>query len=92
VDALRVWDEQEGRIDLLLTDLIMPGRMTGADLVNELRKRKPGLKVIISSGYADDLAGRDLNRGNMRFLPKPYEPHLVAQLVRKTLDARVILA
>jgi PAS domain S-box-containing protein len=92
VDALRVWDEQEGRIDLLLTDLIMPGRMTGADLVNELRKRKPGLKVIISSGYADDLAGRDLNRGNMRFLPKPYEPHLVAQLVRKTLDAKVILA
>jgi CheY-like chemotaxis protein len=86
-EALRVWDAREGRIDLVLTDMIMPGRMTGADLVKELRKRKPGLKVIITSGYADDLAARGFDRSDTRFLAKPYQVEMVAELVRKTLDS-----
>jgi len=86
-EALRVWDAHDGKVDLLLTDMIMPGRMTGSDLVNELKKRKPGLKVIITSGYSAELAGHDFNHADTRFLPKPYEPEMVAQLVRKTLDA-----
>lgn len=40
-EALRVWDKHAGQVDVLLTDMIMPGEWTGNDLVNELRKRKP---------------------------------------------------
>lgn len=86
-EALRVWDAQAGKIDLLLTDMIMPGKMTGNDLVNELKKRKPDLKVIMTSGYSAELIGRDFSKDDDgSFLPKPYQPHMVAQLVRKTLD------
>jgi PAS domain S-box-containing protein len=85
-EALSVWEEQRGGIDLLLTDMIMPGRMSGNDLASELKKRKPGLKVIISSGYCEELAKRDILHADIRFLPKPYQPYRVAQLVRDTLD------
>jgi PAS domain S-box-containing protein len=86
VEALRVWDENSGRVDLLLTDMIMPGGMTGNDLVNELKSRKPALKVIMTSGYSPELIGRDFSHGDATFLPKPYQPQMVAELVRKTLD------
>jgi len=85
-EALRVWDEQRGQIDLLLTDVVMPGRMTGNELVNELKRRKPGLKVIVTSGYSLEFIGRDFFHPDASFLPKPYQPQTVAQLVRKTLD------
>jgi PAS domain S-box-containing protein len=90
-EALRLWDENGGQVDLLLTDMIMPG-ISGADLVNQLKLRKPALKVIMSSGYCDDLAGRDLTHADIQFLPKPYQPHTVAQLVRRTLDGHAPLA
>jgi PAS domain S-box-containing protein len=85
-EALRVWDEQHGRIDLVLTDVVMPGRMTGNDLVHELKRRQPGLKVIVTSGYSPELIGRDYFHPDASFLPKPYQPQTVAQLVRNTLD------
>jgi len=87
VEALRVWEEHHGQIDLLFTDMIMPGGMTGNDLAKELKKRKPGLKVIFTSGYTAGLIEKDFNQGDTGFLPKPYQPHIVAQLVRGTLDA-----
>jgi DNA-binding NtrC family response regulator len=83
---LRVWDEHAGNVDVLLTDMIMPGRLTGDDLINELRKRKPELKVIITSGYSRELIDRDFAGSDTCFLPKPYQPHMVAGLIRKTLD------
>ena len=89
-DALRVWDEKEGKVDLLLTDMIMPGRLTGNDLVNELKKRKPDLRVILTSGYSAELIGREFKHGDTRFLAKPYQPHMVAKLVRKTLDGALV--
>jgi len=88
-EALRVWDEQRGQIDLLLTDVVMPGRMTGNELVNELKRRKPALKVIVTSGYSLEFIGRDFFHPDASFLPKPYQPQTVAQLVRKTLDEPV---
>jgi two-component system cell cycle sensor histidine kinase/response regulator CckA len=86
-EALRVWDEHEGRIDLLLTDMIMPGGMTGSDLAAELKRRKPGLKVIFTSGYSAELVGKDLGQGSTAFLPKPYLPQQVARMVRDVLGA-----
>ena len=87
VEALRVWDEHNGRVDLLLTDMIMPGGMTGNDLAAKLRKQKPGLKVIYTSGYSSELMGKDSGANDTTFLAKPYLPLQLAQAVRKCLDA-----
>jgi PAS domain S-box-containing protein len=84
-DALRVWDQHEGRIDLLLTDVIMPGGMTGRELASELKKRKPDLKIIFTSGFNSAMAGKDW--GETTFLPKPYLPDVAAKLIRSTLDS-----
>jgi hypothetical protein len=86
-EALRVWDEQQGRIDLLLTDMIMPGGMTGGELAAELKNRKPELNVIFTSGYSVELIGKDMAQSDTNFLPKPYQPHQVARLIREIIDA-----
>jgi len=91
-EALRVWDEHEGRIDLLLTDMIMPGGMTGSDLAAGLKKRQPNLKVIYTSGYSAELVGKDLGKGSTAFLPKPYQPEQVARLVRDVLGHAPIIS
>jgi CheY-like chemotaxis protein len=85
-EALRIWDKHNGQIDLLLTDMIMPGGMTGTDLAAELKRRKPGLKVIYASGYSSALTGKDFTQGENIFLAKPYQPNQVARLIRDTLD------
>jgi CheY-like chemotaxis protein len=87
VEALRIWDEQKGQIDLLLTDMIMPGGMTGDELAAELKRRKPDLKTIYASGYTSAFVGRDFGQNGITFLAKPYQPQQVAQLIRETLDA-----
>ncbi len=86
VEALRVWDEHNGQVDLLLTDMIMPGGMTGDELALELKRRKPGLKTIYASGYTSAFVGRDFGHDDITFLPKPYQPQQVAQLIREALD------
>lgn len=88
-EALRIWDEWGGRFDLVLTDMIMPGGMNGLELVDGLKKLKPELKVIYTSGYSDELTGKDLRQDDKVFLPKPYLPSQLARLVRKCLDGRV---
>ena len=50
--ALRVLDREEP-IDLLFTDIVMAGGMTGVDLAQEARRRRPGLKILFTSGYAE---------------------------------------
>jgi PAS domain S-box-containing protein len=86
-EALRVWDQHQGRIDLLLTDMIMPGGVTGSDLAAELKKRKPELRVVFSSGYSSELVGTDFGKNDTAFLSKPYQPDQIARIVRKALDA-----
>ncbi len=86
-EALLVWEEHNGQIDLLMTDMIMPGGMTGDELAAELKRRKPGLKIIYASGYTSAFVGRDFGQNAITFLAKPYQPLQVAQLIRETLDA-----
>ena len=88
-EALRIWDEWDGRFDLVLTDMIMPGGMNGIELVEGLKRRKPELKVIYTSGYSDELTGKDLRQDDKVFLAKPYLPSQLARLVRKCLDSGV---
>ena len=84
-EALHIWEQHKGQIDLLLTDIIMPGGMTGRELATELKKKKPELKVILTSGFNSAMAGKDW--GDTVFLPKPYLPETAAKLIRSTLDS-----
>jgi signal transduction histidine kinase len=86
VEALKVWDQHAGKIDLLLTDMVMPEGMTGRELAEELKIRKPELKVVYTSGYSSDVMGGDLGLRDTMFLQKPYPPPLLAKTVRECLD------
>jgi PAS domain S-box-containing protein len=71
-EAMAIFDERGGAIDLLLTDVVMPG-LSGPALAKELTARRPQLKVIFASGYTDDMVLRHGVDGNtMEFLGKPY--------------------
>jgi len=85
-EALKVWDEHQGQIDLLLTDMVMPEGINGRELADQLKARKPGLKIIYTSGYSPEVMGADLGHRNVRFLQKPYPPPQLAQAVRDCLD------
>jgi CheY-like chemotaxis protein len=92
VDAIQMWERHGARVSLLFTDMVMPGGFTGLELARRLRQFKPGLKVLISSGYAIDLLGREgeLPPGT-RFLAKPYDPKSLAGTVREFLDEKALL-
>ena len=87
VEALEVWEHHGDRIDLLLTDMIMPDGLTGRELAKQLQARKPELKVIYASGYSAELAGTTFRvREASTFLEKPYHPQKLTRLVRQRLD------
>jgi CheY-like chemotaxis protein len=86
VEALRLWDEYDGKVDLLLTDMVMPEGLNGSELAEQLKRRKPDLKIIFTSGYSSDAVGRDFNQEEALFLAKPYLPPQLAHLVRRCLD------
>jgi signal transduction histidine kinase/DNA-binding NtrC family response regulator len=88
VEALKVWEQHRNEIDLLLTDMVMPGGMTGKDLAEKLLNENPKLKVIYTSGYSVNVVGRDfpLEEG-VNFLAKPFGTYKLVQIVRKKLDA-----
>jgi two-component system cell cycle sensor histidine kinase/response regulator CckA len=87
VEALEVWKQNRAGIHLLLTDLIMPGGLTGRDLGERLLTENSKLKVIYASGYSGEIAGKDfpLEEG-VNFLTKPFQAQKLAQIVRNRLD------
>ena len=89
--ALEVWDEAKGEIDLLVTDMIMPEGILGGELAERLLAKKPGLKVIFTSGYSPEMAGKDISLiEGTNFMPKPYSIGKMAQLVRQCLDTPAV--
>ncbi|PDT80522.1 response regulator [Sinorhizobium sp. BJ1] len=71
-------------IDLLFTDIVMPGRLSGLNLAEEARTIRPNLPILFTSGYAENAQG-DLGFG-IHFLRKPYRPSELAVKVRLMLD------
>jgi len=87
-DALRLAEASERPIDLLLTDVVMPGA-SGPELVAMLEARSPGVKVVFMSGYTDDAVIRHgLLTADVAFIQKPYSAQALAEKVRTTLDGR----
>jgi PAS domain S-box-containing protein len=86
--ALKVWEERQGEIDLLLTDMMMPEGVSGRDLAERVLQDRPDVKVICSSGYSLDVVSPDFaKKKGTDFLQKPYSPETLARTVRECLDA-----
>jgi signal transduction histidine kinase/ActR/RegA family two-component response regulator len=77
-----------GHIDLILTDVVMPGAMTGKEVAEHALQARPGVKVLFTSGYADASVVRNgMVKAGARFLSKPYRGSQLAAMVRALLDA-----
>lgn len=85
-EARRLAASHVGRIDLLFTDVVMPG-LNGHELAEELRRTRPGMKVLYTSGYAEDPKTlQELEREDVAFIQKPYAPLALTQKVRELLE------
>ena len=89
-EALEAWKQSRDQIHLLLTDLVMPGEITGKELGKRLLKENPRLKVIYTSGYTAKIPDRTfpLEEG-INYLSKPFAAEKLAQTVRQNLDANI---
>jgi PAS domain S-box-containing protein len=85
-EALAVAEREVDRIDLLVTDVVMP-EMGGPELGLALRGRRPALKLLYMSGYTDDsMLRHGLLEGEVAFMQKPVTPELLLRKVREALD------
>lgn len=78
----------ERKFDLLFTDVVMPGGMTGRDLAAEAMHRFPAMKVLLTSGYTQNAFQHQDHLGGLHLLSKPYRQHELAAKLREILDAR----
>jgi PAS domain S-box-containing protein len=87
-EALHVAEGHEGRINLLMTDVVMPG-MNGRQLADELTRIRPGTAVLFTSGYTESII---VNQGvvekSLNFIGKPYSPQVLSSKIREVLDKR----
>jgi nitrogen-specific signal transduction histidine kinase len=85
-EGLLAANAHPGAIDLLVTDVVMPG-MSGRELADHLRLRNQNLKVLFASGYTDDAVVRHgVIEASDAFLQKPFTPRCLARKVRNVLD------
>lgn len=87
LDACRIGTQQISEIDLLLTDVVMPG-MSGMELARHLRVIKPELKLLFVSGYPDDV-GIGADDQASAYVRKPFTPETLARTIRELLDGNV---
>ncbi|WP_417411859.1 cell cycle histidine kinase CckA [Hoeflea sp.] len=87
VEALEILTELEGKVDIVVSDVVMP-EMDGPTLLTELRKDYPDMKFIFVSGYAEDAFAKNLPAdAKFGFLAKPFSLKQLATSVREMLDA-----
>jgi CheY-like chemotaxis protein len=90
-EGLAFCEVHEGPIDLLVSDVVMPG-LGGREFVESALKLRPGLKVLFVSGHARDVLLKEGIQNGTPFLQKPFTPAALAQIVRDTLDSKGRLA
>jgi signal transduction histidine kinase len=86
-EALNAWAAHGANIDLLITDMFLSGALSGEELAEKLLAKKPGLKVIYSTGFTPEaFSGKLVLRDGINFLGKPYHPNKLVETVRRRLD------
>ena len=86
--ALQIVDERNGAIDLVLSDVIMPG-LSGPAMVQTMLERHPGIKCLFMSGYTANLIAQEgIRTDSVNYLPKPFSRNTLAQKVREVLDRK----
>ncbi|MEH2509936.1 two-component system cell cycle sensor histidine kinase/response regulator CckA [Nitrobacteraceae bacterium AZCC 1564] len=85
LEAMELIDQEQGAIDLVVSDVVMP-EMDGPTLLVEMRKRNPDLKIIFVSGYAEDAFEKSLPENQQfNFLPKPFTLSQLVAAVKETM-------
>ncbi|HEX8312538.1 MAG TPA: response regulator, partial [Chthoniobacteraceae bacterium] len=86
-EALMLWPAHRDEVELLLTDIVMPGAANGIELAEMLLGDKPELKVIYTSGYSGDLFTSDVQlHEGYNYLPKPYLSSKLTSILRNALE------
>ncbi|HEX2602820.1 MAG TPA: response regulator [Gemmatimonadaceae bacterium] len=86
--ALKIADQHQGKIDLVITDMFMPG-LRGPEVVERLAPKRPGLRALFMSGYADQDARTGVPAG-ANFLNKPFSGQELAKAVEAVLKGPTI--
>ena len=87
-DARILWEANKAKVSLLLTDVVMPGGVSGLEIAEEFTTQKPSMKAILMSGYSTDLAGMDRARSSgIPLLSKPFELHQLTKLIEQQISS-----
>ncbi|MBW8734602.1 MAG: response regulator, partial [Asticcacaulis sp.] len=88
VEALKQLDDELDGVDMLFTDIIMPGSVNGVALAKDVRKLNPDMAILITTGFADDVHGHT-NSAEFETIYKPYMPDELARKVRNVLNRKL---
>ena len=92
MEGLRMSDAHQGKIGLLITDVVMP-QMGGLELAREVSARRPETRVLYVSGYSeDDMSEQGILAADLEFLEKPFTPQALTRKVRAVLNPSTSLA
>ncbi|MEP6493336.1 MAG: response regulator [bacterium] len=85
-DALRLWPDVAGDVSLVITDMVMPGGISGTDLAARLRERRPGIEIVVMSGHSAQVANEsDAAVHGVRFMSKPFSLAILRHTVLTAL-------
>ncbi|UCF99001.1 MAG: response regulator [Spirochaetaceae bacterium] len=85
-DALRICEQGDRTVDVLLTDVVMPA-INGRELADSVKRLKPNIHILFISGYTDDIIARhDVFGSNIPLLQKPFTPEQLVRRIREVLD------
>jgi YesN/AraC family two-component response regulator len=85
--AMELFKEHKGRIDLLITDVVMP-KISGKQVAEQLKEIHPETKVLFMSGYTDEaIVHHGIVDSNIAFIQKPFSERALAEKIREVLDS-----
>ncbi|NIR79602.1 MAG: response regulator [Gemmatimonadetes bacterium] len=85
-EAIDLFDELDEVVDLVLTDVVMPG-LTGVEMARVLKRRRPDVKFLFTSGYTSKELGGSPQAPPEPFLPKPFSMEELSRSLREALDS-----
>ena len=86
ISALAIAEKLGGQIDLLITDMILPKGLNGLETANQLRSRYPKIKMLLISGYSEQLVSKELSSPELKILPKPFSAQQLALAAKEVLQ------